>query len=333
MSPSRTDAIATQNIAGAGRGVIALRDIPNGTRLMQSGPPACHAIFRQYKKEVCARCFFYDRGKSLPVRLTDAGKVFCNGDCRAGWEDEQGETGMRAWQALHKYVQSRRKDITNSHGLPGLGAKPDAGGIDVSWARAEDMSKTSSERRKVADKQSIDPDVLSYLLSCALCHRLQPQVWTDQVMHLAMDNTPFRSQQDLDAYLSSFLQLTHICHLDKTLQQELLPFCTPEVLQAGIAAASHNSFGIRDEDGEEYMGYALYPTASYFNHSCDANVAKVRVGREWIFTAKRDIAAGEECCITYLGGDEDELSVDERRARTREHWGFECGCGRCRGAG
>ena len=141
-----------------------------------------------------------------------------------------------------------------------------------------------------------------------------------------MDDTPYRSPFDLDAHINSFSQLTAIAPAD------ILPSITPEACQILINAASHNSFGIRSggEDGDEYLGYALYPDASYFNHSCSPNVAKTRVGDVWEFRASKDIDAGNECCITYLGGDEKELNVEQRRQRLKEHWGFECMCVRCK---
>jgi len=77
------------------------------------------------------------------------------------------------------------------------------------------------------------------------------------------------------------------------------------------------------------MGYSLYPEASYFNHSCSPNITKHRNGNCWEFLAAEDIRLGEQCCITYLGGDEKDLKVEERRARLREIWNFECMCSRC----
>lgn len=38
---------------------------------------------------------------------------------------------------------------------------------------------------------------------------------------------------------------------------------------------------------------------------------------------------GEELCISYMGGDEVELDLRERRKRLSETWVFECGCIRC----
>jgi hypothetical protein len=50
----------------------------------------------------------------------------------------------------------------------------------------------------------------------------------------------------------------------------------------------------------KYVGVLLYPAASYFNHSCAANVRAVQAGPTLSLVAARDIAAGEELCIGYI---------------------------------
>ncbi len=60
------------------------------------------------------------------------------------------------------------------------------------------------------------------------------------------------------------------------------------------------------------------------DHSCDANVSRVRVGRQMVFFAARDIHAGEECTITYSS-----RGAAERRVFLREHYGFNCECALC----
>lgn len=97
-----------------------------------------------------------------------------------------------------------------------------------------------------------------------------------------------------------------------------------------VEKASHNAFGIRPEgDMSEFMGYGVWPEASFFNHSCRPNVQKKRNGRVWVFEAAGEVKEGEELCITYLGGEEDELVVGARSERLNQEWGFRCRCTRC----
>ncbi|KAI9473471.1 MAG: hypothetical protein EXX96DRAFT_307310 [Benjaminiella poitrasii] len=86
----------------------------------------------------------------------------------------------------------------------------------------------------------------------------------------------------------------------------------------------HNDYGVTDD--LELLGWGIYPSAVYFNHSCDANVIKIRDGRNMKFIAKRMIEKDEEACISY-GNVEDD--VENRRARLLEHYHFLCHCTRC----
>ena len=327
MTCTSLDFYHIEEVAGAGRGAIASSNIAQDTVVLRSGPPTAHVIFRQYRKEVCAQCFYYDRGRTLAVRDSSTGKVFCGSGCQAFWQDVQGRVGVTAWESLHTFVQAASKHITDGYDVTEAERRLDMLTIEGLWKQTEATRPVNGQGRKLATKQSVDPDILGFLLSSIISHYHGSKKWQEEVSSLAMDDSPYRSRSEFDAHLTSFLQLTDLLQHPST--NALIPHCNAEVCSKAVAAAGHNSFGIRSEDGEEYMGFALYPTASYFNHSCRPNVSKQRVGSQWIFTAAQDISNGEECCITYLGGDEKEMSLLERRDRLKQHWGFKCMCKLC----
>lgn len=74
------------------------------------------------------------------------------------------------------------------------------------------------------------------------------------------------------------------------------------------------------------IGSGCYPRGSLFNHSCSPNISFVRVGRENIFFATKDIAAGDKMCINYI---DLSLSLQERKNKLRDDYGFDCQCERC----
>lgn len=332
-----------QEIPNAGRGVIARSSISDGALILQSGPPAFSVIFQQYRKETCAFCFLWDRGRTLPVKDSDTAKVFCSVECQSLWAEEQGELGLESWRRLASFVRGKGKG-TNADELMAEGPKPDQGSIETAWKHAEVDSNilresrlptepgrsTKASRKRVSALQQkigrdVDANMLSYFLAGALLyHKGSPLV--EEVLSLVRDNTPYRNEDDLRNGCNSFLQLVSI------LPSELLAVLTPQLCQTMVQADNHNAFGIRggSEANEEYMGYGVYPCASYFNHSCQPNLKKRRIGREWEFRAAQDIAGGEECCISYLGGDEKDLGFVERQQRLQEVWGFACRCERCR---
>ena len=93
--------------------------------------------------------------------------------------------------------------------------------------------------------------------------------------------------------------------------------CTPE-LQAFIDSTTirsiigknlSNAFGIWSEvtdpsEDKEFLGFGVYPSASFFNHSCSPNIVKTRNNSEMVFTTSKDIEIGEELCISYGNTDE-----------------------------
>jgi SET and MYND domain-containing protein len=330
----------TQLIPNAGRGVIALQPLPSGTVILQSRSPAYHVIFAKYRKETCAFCFLWDRGRSLPVRDGETGKVFCRVECQADWIREQGSIGVEAWKCLAAFVKAKGKGTGADQSMAD-GARPEVEEIEAAWREAEESGEmvrrgrdvealiTKAERKRgqaVLRKclELVDADMLSYFLCGVLLHHSGSPL-VDEVAELAMDDRPYRTEHDLHVGCNSYLQLLSI------LPNELLPTLTSRLCRSMVQADNHNAFGIRGggEDSEEYMGYGVYPSASYFNHSCRPNLTKKRIERSWEFATARDIDAGEECCITYLGGDEKDLGRAERQSRLKGVWGFDCACERC----
>ncbi|KAF2210869.1 hypothetical protein CERZMDRAFT_113028 [Cercospora zeae-maydis SCOH1-5] len=337
---------SVQRIDNAGRGVVAQQPIPQDTLILRSGPPVVHVIFKTYGKETCAQCFLWDRGRRLREREHELGKVFCSAECRSQWMAEQGGDGVEAWRSLTAFVRAKAgggqggemAEVTES----AEGARPSEDTIRLRWQEAEADAQllrrargpagVSKQERKAAQAmqqqlaRSRDADTLAYFLSGLLLERrASSEQARRELLALAMDDTPYRTQQALEASCTAFLQLVSL------LPAPLVPLLTPRLCLDLVRADNHNAFGIRagGDDGEEYLGYAVYPSASYFNHACDANVHKTRRGRQWEFRAARDIAPGEQLCITYLGGDEAHLDVAARRRRLLDAWAFVCHCARC----
>ncbi|PPJ49553.1 hypothetical protein CBER1_01950 [Cercospora berteroae] len=331
-----------QRIDNAGRGVVASQPIPKDTVILRSGPPVVHVIFKKYGKETCAQCFLWDRGRTLRERENELGKVFCSVECRAQWMLEHDTDGVEAWRTLTAFVRTKSSNNGGSDESMAEGAKPSVDTIRLLWQKAEEAalllrrarakSGMSKAERKTLNaiqrplSQSKDADTLSYFLSGLLLERrANSERQRQEFLELAMDDTPYKTQQDLEDSCAAFLQLISI------LPVHLTDLLKPQLCLNIVRADNHNAFGIRagGEDSEEYMGYAVYPSASYFNHSCDANIHKKRAGREWTFHTAREILPGEQLCITYLGGDEKDLDVTARRNRLQDAWGFVCQCARC----
>ncbi|USP76303.1 hypothetical protein yc1106_03577 [Curvularia clavata] len=330
----------------SGRAVFATQDIPEGTLVWQSKDLTLSVLLREYRREVCGQCFGYDYGRDLSIRDKAVGFAFCSEACQEKWREEQGEIGVQAWTAVENLVRKRSKEDSEmvDVDLP----RPRKRDIKQAWegvaAQAaliraaregeradvvgdQPAAVVSKQHKKALSKAlqgRVSPDVMSFCISGVLWRYLHPEQW-ERLEALANDKTPYHSADDLEAFTRTYLHLLAILPLG------LLPLVTSETLITLSQRDSHNSFGIRslEDEGSEFFGYGCWPAASYFNHSCGPNIEKNREGRIWYFRAGRDIARGDELCITYLSGEERKLSRGQRMLRLSKTWGFECGCERC----
>lgn len=374
-----SDNYVLQVTDSAGRAVFARRDVKPDTQILsttdeakQSQSPTAHVILRPYRREVCAQCFAYDRGREWKCRLGDAGVVFCKLECQQRWESGNGQLGLAAHQAVESAIKKQLKRRGNAQDGPVLddhlpsepfvSAWRTAGlvGNQISVIRTEEKpSKADLRLLRTAEGTSTDPDILAYILSAVLeAHKrsataasivddehgqsdhpgmpgthLVTTLFPD-MMALADDPAVYSGNYSSSAWINAY----H--HLLAILPTPLLQFLQPALCHEMASRASHNAFSIRPagtSDGEqsgEFLGWGVWPEASFFNHSCRPNVRKERVGRVWVFTVSRGIDGdvvrqGEQLCITYLGGDERDLGVLERRKKLKDEWGFDCQCPKC----
>ncbi|KAH8610945.1 SET domain [Trypanosoma vivax] len=110
---------------------------------------------------------------------------------------------------------------------------------------------------------------------------------------------------------------------------ETTPVVSASFFDRLSAAVQCNSFGLFNTK-DICIGVALFPEASYFNHSCVPNLCRVMCeGRIAAFYALREIKKGEPLTICYV--DVQESSTSERRRTLLLSYRFFCQCERCRG--
>ncbi|KAF2089951.1 SET domain-containing protein [Saccharata proteae CBS 121410] len=325
---------SVQETASSGRGVFATETIPKGTALWSTGGPDADVVLREYRRELCAYCFKYDRGREWKLRNSAAGFAYCSEACREKWAETLEEDGVEAWMQVEKLNKGSSREIEMVNAVNPI---PTEGDVGEAWEEADikarlirlarSGSTTKTHRKALASALAAPPcpDILAFLLSGILMRARKSDEW-QRTLALWPNTTPYKSHADLEEHTRSFL------HLVSVLPPTLLEHATRETCFLLSTRDSHNSFGIRslDDDGAEFFGYGIWASASYFNHSCSPNVRKKRVGRQWYFRASRDIGLGEELCITYLSGEERALPTKERREMLKNAWGFRCGCAKCR---
>jgi hypothetical protein len=322
----------------AGRGVFARRSIPAGTLVLATSPPlspTAYVILRPYRREVCAWCFAYDRGREWKVRPPKSGLAFCAEQCRDQWLNIYRQEGLDACVLAEACIQQQLRHADEDAEMherfytaeEAAQKWADAAAMGEQLKDARTQQRPSKEAKRLLRQHAsatVDADALIYLCSTTL---VPHQPTTTAALQALVDNPRVYETASLDAYVAAY----H--HLATHLPPALLSSLSAETCNAYISRASHNAFSIRPtRDGEhsgEFLGWGVWPEASFFNHSCAPNLRKAREGRIWKFWTCRDVEAGEELCITYLGGEEAELGVTQRQQRLENEWRFMCRCQKC----
>jgi len=342
MPPPTSELFHVESSPSTGRRIHASQFIPANTPLLITPALSTCMLFREYKREVCAFCFAYNRGRNWSLRDADAGLAWCSEECRVEWLHFQGPLALEAFRNIERLVRKAgQKTDDNGNTVNGVAQPPSPDAVEKAWAEAAEygqliisargtdktaVSKAARRALQTATSGPADPAVLSHFLSGILLHANHSDLYCSMTeLHAA--SQPYKDQEQLQIHISTYHQLLAL------LPEDLLPSCTPDIVRAVQSRDLPNSFGIRslDDAGDEIFGFGVWPEASYWNHSCTPNVQKRRVGRAWEFWTARAIEEGEELCITYLGGEEETLNVRERRERLGKTWGFVCGCGKCEG--
>ena len=138
-------------------------------------------------------------------------------------------------------------------------------------------------------------------------------------------------------------------HVDNTNQQETTEwdYSVPEIASflAGLDMDElDNGGGGGGDDWDTIFppldGTAMYSMTCKMNHSCDPNVVVLYRShhhhQDWSSSSReplvlhsvaiRDIAVGEELCISYI---DTSRSVEERQQELRDNYGFHCRCRKC----
>ncbi|KAF9434876.1 hypothetical protein BGZ76_007258 [Entomortierella beljakovae] len=114
-----------------------------------------------------------------------------------------------------------------------------------------------------------------------------------------------------------------------TTKSNNLLFIDNNLFRTIVYAEIANSFGIRDSS-DELLGFAVFPRACFFNHSCRPNIEKKRrqghKTRQMEYWSTCMIEQEEECCISY--GDI-STGLAERQSRLEDMYFFKCSCIRC----
>ncbi|RCK55604.1 putative protein lysine methyltransferase SET6 [Candida viswanathii] len=337
-----------------GRGCFATGSIPKGSVIHRSSTPVGFTIAKPFKKEVCTTCFEYDYGSTMKSKISKkSGKntcsiFFCSDECAEKFtQDDVNEVLLNNLIAVEKnYLQGLTKPEVELKEPKDLEKEYLEEWDKVStWESKLDAMKPTKRQNmipRIDDSEYLEIKyVIGVLFNMYKCHgarisnydfpELKPDE-TNQVEMVLFDllySSEYEKVKKYPYLLYSYINIYKFIRLSCT--PELQPFINLSTVRAIIGKNLSNAFGIWSEvsdpsEDKEFLGYAVYPSASYFNHSCAPNIIKSRKGHSLEFTTLRDIESGEELCINY--GNYTNEPVEIRRAQLSE-WFFDCGCSKC----
>ncbi|KAG5653208.1 hypothetical protein H0H81_001759 [Sphagnurus paluster] len=350
-----TSSFSLQSTHYGGRGLFATEPIPKDTLLLTCSSPYATVIFRRFRKEVCGNCFAYafEAKRNAWNIKADAGSGvwFCTPECRNAWLQEQNVEGLQG--LMNASVERLAKTMKQPKGphtpSPAESMLPEAITLEVhdrAWKNAEE--KYAHRGCPTAFLDELELDNVRFLVSAIVQRYFEErQSGTSSASWAAL--LQLQNNEMNHVYANPYMLDSHT-RIYGFLRKAILPVLQPyvqtsEMVRAILGRDQGNVFGIWDmstEGDSEMLGWSMYPTGSYFNHSesldsafkfthqrfldCSPNVRKERRGRALCFLTIRDVEPGEELCTNYVDVKDEVVG---RRAELLRNWYFHCACKRC----
>ncbi|OGM48677.1 hypothetical protein ABOM_001982 [Aspergillus bombycis] len=291
-----------------GRMVVLSAPVPAGTVLLKDAPyaivPAVHPA-----RNDAVLCSSVECRRRLPQ---DAGGIHCQEDC------------------LQDVVWC------NSHCQSADQTRHD---LECSWLKRHGLTLRETEGED-------DFAMLWIIVRIFANRQLEQQARTEERNHLHWESRFQRGWESIDMFRGNQEQwpkdrLEHWERLIKTYlsdvpwlpntQEVLSLLCKEEANSFGLYPGVTGVFPLPDPPVERgiHYGLAVYPRATICNHSCLPNIIHGPDDRgRMVFTSQRDIAANEECQISYFDLSK-YVDVQARQKVLQDYFTFSCVCRRC----
>ncbi|KAJ3320931.1 hypothetical protein HDV06_004709 [Boothiomyces sp. JEL0866] len=187
-------------------------------------------------------------------------------------------------------------------------------------------------------------DLLKRILIKAANNPTNPDV---QIVYSAVDNFASFTKEKTEEFYKVALQLEKVCssigykmpefskedfnRIQSRYANDISPLVA--FLISLIAKEECNSFGLyyatTNQEPRKGYGLAFFPSAIFFNHSCDPNVGYYKAKQKYEFFTVTPVKKGESLCISYL---DYSTNTAERKQILKQVFHFDCGCRVCNGA-
>ncbi|KAH3678377.1 hypothetical protein WICMUC_001394 [Wickerhamomyces mucosus] len=329
-----------------GRACFATQDILAGTNVLITNAPFGSVVLYEFRKEVCSCCYRYKYGEYCKIKLTQsnpivkkrkfhgAGLWFCSEDCLNSYQNKENiDQLIETFDILLEHYQIKAKNpIDHEEFNPKISQQY----IESYWKDIEQWEHSIANMKKTKAMNQIpylndDEYTSARFVAQSLFNTYQ----THESL-LLYHNLQSNELQKISKFPILLKSQTLIYKFLKILLPEFLqPLLTTTSMRLLFGREYGNSFGIwqiiEDErdanENKEFLGYMLFPEASFFNHSCSPNVRKFRKGNRMYFETTQDITKGQQLCIDYFHILDEPFQ--ERQKLLSTNWFFDCACERC----
>lgn len=130
------------------------------------------------------------------------------------------------------------------------------------------------------------------------------------------DDWPSNDQKDWNKMKKFILPLLSEAELE----------CDPNEIMHWVSKIESNGFGLWGPGRDICMGRAVFPEASYFNHSCNPNLRCEQDGVNLRIISLKHISKGTQLFISYI---DTNLPLQARQAKLWQDYYFNCICDKC----
>ncbi|KAI8339481.1 hypothetical protein BC941DRAFT_420607 [Chlamydoabsidia padenii] len=273
--------------------------------------------------------------------------AFCTNQCKQTYLDKMEHEEWYIWLTCMYRLEHYQTTATTAATTSIMGDPEAILDNDQELRMYLDKLWDQASTTYIADElDDSDKTMCQFIVSCLVKHKLAEsdfdELWNMQDNELAhFRHFYYKQQSTIPEPIQHAMRLYQHIISAMTNDSSIPVVLGPHDLTHGLFRAIYyremaNSFGLWEQqkngtanvtDDLELLGFGIYPSAVYFNHSCCANATKIRRGRQMHFYTNQAITRGEEVCISY--GDVD-APLDERRQRLLDHYYFVCACTRCR---
>ncbi|CAI5758826.1 unnamed protein product [Candida verbasci] len=280
------------NTKYGGRGCFAIEEIENDTIIHISESPLSSTISKPFKKEVCQLCFKYEFGKYMKFKVSQ--KVNKDQHCSIWFCSQECEDNFKKHDVNDIYINNLlncEKYYLLGLSKPEIEAKEPKGDlnetINEEWAKVDLWNEKIANMKpskllnlipRIDDSEYLE---IKYVIG-VLFQIFEGETSENRELSLfkELQSSEIEKYHRYPYLLYSYINIYKFVKL--TCSKELQKYITPDSIRSIIGKNLSNAFGIwsesnsKDED-KEFLGFGVYPSASFFNHSCDPNLIKIRI--------------------------------------------------------